>query len=256
MTRSSKRHRPAVVAVTQANDRLIKQSDPRAIPEREIKLPGQIRRMALAPLPNEEILRLRDAPPPPPGYRYTLDGRLVPFEQIEARIDDPEAQAMFCEIVEKTGSLRAAGDALGITSLSKIKAYMTRDIEFCEAVEAACDRHRQFMYAHAVQRATVGIQKPIFGGENKDEIVGYETIVSDSLLAKLLARHFPEFRNNPPPPQVDQATTAGTKLPNFKDMTREQREAYMLLIKEPPKVIDVEAVDETVPDEERDPNEN
>lgn len=250
MTRSKSRFKPAIQAVSRANDSLLPKRDllPEEIPEREVKLPSTIRRMALQPKPIEHVLALRDAPPPPPGYRYTLDGRLVPLEEIQQRIDDPEAQAMFCEIIEITGSLRAACDALGITSMSRVKAYMTRDIDFCEAVEAAADRHRQNLYAHAVQRATVGIQEPIFGGKDKDVIVGYKTVRSDALLIKLLQRHFPEFRgdhaSNAPPP-VD----ANEKLPDFNKMTREERDAYLLLVKKTPDVIDAEGIEK-----EDDPN--
>src|SRR5690348_1350278 len=101
MTRTPKRHRPAIQAVTQANDRYLpsRTIDPDEIPERDVKLPGTVRRMALKPLDTEDILKNRDAVPPPPGYCYTLDGRLVPLEEIQQRIDDPKAQQMFCEIL-------------------------------------------------------------------------------------------------------------------------------------------------------------
>lgn len=257
MTRSSKRHRPAIQVVSQANDRLLPKSN--EIPEREVKVPGAIRRMALKrDAIVEDAMKLRDALPPPPGYCYTLDGRLVPLEEIQQRIDDPEAQAMFCEIIEITGSLRAAADALGITSIGKVKAYMTRDIAFCEAVEAAAERHRNNLYAHAVQRATVGIQKPIFGGENKDEVVGYETIVSDGLLKLLLQRHFPEFRGGPAVVVNPPVQQGSGELPDFSKMTRKQREAYKVLLEDPPETIDAEAVEKDPPveDEDPDPSEN
>lgn len=256
MTRSAKRFRPAVVAVTKATDKLVDR-DSIPIPEREVRLPGQVRRLVLDKRrPTNEEMRLRDALPPPPGYCYTLDGRLVPLEEIQQRIDDPEAQALFCEVLEITGSLRAACDALGVTSMGKVKAYMTRDIQFAEAVEAAADRHRQNLYAHAVQRATVGVQEPIFGGEHGDQIVGYKNVYSDGLLKELLRRHFPEFRGGPQVVVNNPVADAIGKLPDFSKMTAKQREAYAILLEEPPEVIDAEAIekDANPEDPESDPS--
>lgn len=202
------------------------------VPQREVRLPGALRRQALKPLPTEEILKNRDAPPPPNGYRYTMDGRLVPAEETELSIEDPEAQALFCDVVEVTGSLRAACDSLGIKSMAKVKRYIDRNPDFYEDVECAAERHRQSLYAHAVQRATVGYMKPIVGGRNKDEIVGYERVVSDSLLTLLLKRHFVEFRETKPPAA---STTVNVNLGNTaKKLSREQRDQMRQLIQGDP----------------------
>lgn len=253
MTRSAKRHRPAVMAVPNATDKLTP-FDPTEVPQREQKLPSVMTRIA-KDREIDGILERRDALPPPPGYRYTMDGRLVPLAESELPIDDPEAQAIFCEVLEVTGSLRAAADALGIRSLGKVKAYMSRDIDFQEQCEAAADRHRQSLYAHAIQRATTGYQKPIIGGKDKDQIVGYETVVSDSLLKLLLQRHFPEFRPKPPETNVTVNANPAHSLPNPRQMTREQRDALRLLLGEsaPPEP-DPNAIE--VIDTTEEPNEN
>lgn len=200
------------------------------VPQRSARRP---RRDNLEVKPITDILALRDAPPPPLGYRYTMDGRLVPAEESELSIDDPKAQELFCEIIEVTGSLRAAADALGIVSLTKVKRYIDRNPDFFESVEAAADRHRQALYAHAIQRATVGYQKPVIGGKDKNEIVAYERVVSDSLLALLLKRHFVEFRETKAPPQVTVNTT-NVNLPNVKKMTREERDQMRTLLQGSP----------------------
>lgn len=191
--------------------------------------------------------KLRDALPPPEGYCYTLDGRLVPLEDIQQDITELSAQAVFCEVLEITGSLRAACDSLGIVSMNKVKSYMMKDPDFHDAAEAAADRHRQTLYAHAVRRATVGYQVPIIGGKDKNEIVGYETRVSDSLLTLLLKRHFPEFRETKPP--QDAPPERPKDLPDFTKMTREERAAMRVLLKQTPEVIDATAVDQDPPKE-------
>lgn len=215
------------------------------VPRRDVSLPGTTRRLSLQPtidpaLDEYSTERIRDALPPPPGYVYTLDGRLVPLEDIRQDITDPDAQSRFCEVIELTGSFRAACDALGIVSMTRVKGYILKDPDFADAVEASAERHRQALYAHAVRRATVGYQVPIVGGKDKNEIVGYETRVSDMLLLKLLQRHFPEFRDKTPQVSV---TVADKQMPDFKSMSRDQRAAFRLLLRDAPteteEIIDV-----------------
>lgn len=209
-----------------------------------------LRSVELAPLPINEVLALRDAPPPPPGYRYTMDGRLVPAVESELSIEDPKAQELFCEIIEKTGSLRAACDALGIKSMSKVKRYIERNPDFFEDVEGSAERHRQALYAHAIQRATVGYQKPIIGGKDKDKIVGYEQVVSDGLLTLLLKRHFVEFR--------EAAKTAPTTPininlgNNLRNVPKEKRDELRRILKDNPPTPDPSGIIDVDPD----PNKN
>lgn len=220
------------------------QADPRSIRRR------QIQRASLKPLPTEEVLQLRDAPPPPAGYRYTLDGRLVPVAETTLSIEDPDAQDLFCETIELTGSLRAACDALGIVSTAKVRRYIDRNPDFAELVEAAAQRHRDALYAHGLQRATVGYLKPVIGGKDKDEIVAYERVVSDSLLALYLKRHFVEFREASKAPAATNVTVNNGPQINIKATTRsmsaEDRERLREILNknkpegDPQGIIDVE----------------
>jgi hypothetical protein len=218
------------------------QADARSIRRR------QIQRASLKPLPTEAVLQLRDAPPPPPGYRYTLDGRLVPTAETTLSIEDPDAQDLFCEVIELTGSLRAACDALGLVSTAKVKRYIDRNPDFAELVEASAQRHRDSLYAHGLQRATVGYLKPIIGGPDKDQIVGYERVVSDSLLALFLKRHFVEFREAGKAPAQNLTVNTGPQVnvTNVKAMSREDRDQLRELLNknkpsgDPQGIIDVD----------------
>lgn len=188
---------------------------------------------------------LRDAVPPPAGYCYTLDGRLVPLLEVRLPLEDPRAQQIFCEVLEVTGSFRAACDTLGIKNQRIVQNYMVQDPDFAESLEASAQRHRETLYATALQRATVGYSKPIFGGKEKDKIVGYETVVSDSLLTLLLKRHFPEFREANKPSVVN--NTLNVNMPDARKMSREKREQMLLLLADevpesdttPPDFVDV-----------------
>lgn len=200
----------------------------------QVNLPNTHRDMFLLRHPDSYVDsdKLRDAIPPPPGYCYTLDGRLVPLLECRLPIEDPIAQGIFCEVLEVTGNFRAACDCLGIKSAKSVKEYLLLDTDFHESVEAAADRHRHNLYAVAVQRATVGYQVPIVGGKNKDQVVAYETKVSDSLLTLLLKRHFVEFRDTGKPTQINiDASTKTVTVNDMRSLTREQRNALRLLVK-------------------------
>lgn len=211
-------------------------------------LPDQVRKLKtrrVQPQHEMEALKLRDAVPPPDGYCYTLDGRLVPLLEVQVPIEDPQAQELFCIMLEKTGNFQAACDTLG-QKKATVKRYIDKNPSFFEAVESAAERHRQSLYAHAVQRATVGVQNPVFNKEG--EVVGYETKHSDALLTLLLKRHFPEFREKQPTVQVTNNNL--TVIPGIEKMSREDRLAMKNLIlktgqPEPDKdAIDVEPTGE------------
>ena len=202
----------------------------------------------LAELPVPDELSVRDAAAPPAGYRYTLDGRLVPFIKTSLAVTDPVAQGIFCEVLEVTGSFRTACDAIGVRNAGAVKAYLGKDIDFAESVEAAADRHRESLYAHAVKRATVGYQVPIIGGKEKDKVVAYENRFSDSLLSLLLKRHFPEFREASQKGTnvtINQPTVNMISKEDFKALTREQRDAMRTLISPPPLDVDRSGVIDT-----------
>lgn len=134
-----------------------------------------------------------EAPPPPAGYRYSMTGKLVPLMETRVSLATPEGQAIFLEVLELTGSVRSALDAIGMVSHSSLQGCLDRMPELAEAYDAAMERHRATIYKAAHQRAVHGYDVPIVGGPYKDEIVAYERRYSDSLMALMLKRHFKEF---------------------------------------------------------------
>lgn len=191
-----------------------------------------------APIPEGEP---RCAKPPPPGYRYRMDGVLVPIIEVRLRLDEPEGQALFLEVLQYTGSQRAAMDAVGIVSRQTVEKHLKASPDFAERYECAVNRHRDAIYMAAYERSVHGYLKPIIGGRNKDEIVAHERVYSDSLTALLLKRHYEEFR------QADQRGTnvniGGTTnnhvslqvapevVQKIRAMTREQRAALRSITK-------------------------
>lgn len=229
-------------------------------------LPNTTRKLVAVPTHLLEVdpLSVRDAPPPPPGYRYTLDGRLVPLLDSRADLSEPSAQAVVCEIAEATGNLRAACDALGVTK-NQLMKRIEEDPLFQEALEAACDRHRNKLYESAYRRAVHGHLVPIVGGPDKNEIVAYERRFSDSLTKEMLRRHFPEFREAAKSPNatfnkttVNVGVGGGPTLEELRKLSREERGQLRALmakakgesvIPDDPdaQVVDAEAVEVVVP---------
>jgi hypothetical protein len=184
------------------------------------------------PLPKREDGEDCHAPHPPPGYRYTMEGKLVPFVETRLSLAYPEAKAIFLEVLEITGSTRAACDALGIVSFKTIDTHLQQDPEFANGFDAARERFAMKLEAAAVQRAVHGYDVPIVGGAYKDEIVAYERRYSDTMLALLLKKHVPGFR--------EAAATSTTKVTinnqqnnvevDLSKMSRKERDAARLLL--------------------------
>lgn len=203
--------------------------------DNELVLPSADRARAIIPIPLHELSvdphTVRDAPPPTPGYRYLPDGRQVPVcDGTSTDLHDPTAQAIVLEIIEKTGSILTAADTLGIKQRT-IREYMLEDIDFGEAVNESSERHRERIYMAAFSRAVEGYDVPIVGGKDKDQIVAYERKFSDSMLGKMLERHFAEFRKQPAQVKIDASTnnSHNTQV-NVGSLDRSDRDSLRKLL--------------------------
>lgn len=168
-----------------------------------------------------------DAPPPPPGWRYNLVGKLVPIEECRVPLTSQRGREMFLEVFEKTGSVRAALDVIGMRSVDGLQTAIATDPDFEVAYDVALERHRSRVYQAAHERAVEGYLVPIVGGREKDRIVAYERRYSDRLMEMFLKRHFVEFRDSSGTPKVVVNTQQNnvTGLDPTK-MNKTQRDAY------------------------------
>lgn len=100
----------------------------------------------------------------------------------------------YLEVLRDSGAYITAADAVDVDPRA---AYRVRrdDPEFAELCELALERHREIYIEAARARAIHGVQVPIVGGRNRDEIVAHETKYSDSLMAMFLKRADPSFRD-------------------------------------------------------------
>lgn len=150
-------------------------------------------RASLVPMHHPPETDQPDAPPPPAGYRYSMVGKLVPLMESRVSLSTQDGQTIFLEVLEVTGNIRAAMDAIGMMSHASLNGALERMPDFNERFEAAMERHRATIYKAAHARAVHGYDVPIIGGQFKDEIVAYERKYSDSLMAMMLKRHIKEF---------------------------------------------------------------
>lgn len=106
-----------------------------------------------------------------------------------------ERKMMFLELYRKTGLLSRSAELTGVTT-NAVREHRSFDPVFDEMVE---DAHQcwidEVLVQNAIKRATVGTQKPIVGGKDRDQIVAYETQYSDALHLALLKSKRPEFKD-------------------------------------------------------------
>lgn len=106
-----------------------------------------------------------------------------------------ERKIQFLHHFRETGLMYLSAELVGV-SPGTVSDHRRRDPEFDEACEVAKQTWvDQALIAEAVRRATKGTSRPIVGGKFKDEIVAYEQVYSDSLMAMLLRANRGEFKD-------------------------------------------------------------
>lgn len=95
--------------------------------------------------------------------------------------------APYLEVLEKTGLYIRAADAVGCRPID-CEFYRKDHPEFEELVQEALERFRAGIVEEAHRRAVIGVEKPIIGGRNRDEIVAKEVVHSDRLMELFLKR--------------------------------------------------------------------
>ena len=103
-------------------------------------------------------------------------------------------------------------EAVGV-SITTVYDHLKRDPEFAEAFEDALQAFiDENMFAPALKRARDGVERPIIGGKFKDEIVTYERVYSDSLMAMMLRAHRAEFKDGKDAASMTAAGTGGVLI--------------------------------------------
>jgi len=101
------------------------------------------------------------------------------------------------ELVKSGGLLSLAAARAGVSSSTVVK-HRKMEPEFDAAVIEARDLGVEaVLVEEARRRAVDGVDEPVFGGQWKDEVVGYIKRYSDGLLKMLICGAKPEYRDAP-----------------------------------------------------------
>jgi len=110
------------------------------------------------------------------------------------------------------GCRALCAEAVGV-SITTLYDHLKRDPEFAEAFEDALQAFiDENMFAPALKRARDGVERPIIGGKFKDEIITYERVYSDSLMAMMLRAHRAEFKDGKDAASMTASGTGGVLI--------------------------------------------
>jgi hypothetical protein len=109
------------------------------------------------------------------------------------KFDDDQKQ-VFLDHFRRHGRQHQAAEAAGV-SPNCVRDHLENDPDFYEAYQSARDEYKDHIQEQVYRLAVEGVDKPIIGGEFKDEIVAYEKVFFPNLLAMEAKRVNPEYRD-------------------------------------------------------------
>jgi hypothetical protein len=114
-----------------------------------------------------------------------------PRQPVDQRVWD-----LYLERLAETGFKIRSAVAAG-TCYETVRTFLLRHPAFKAEEERALSQFREKLEAEAYRRAYEGVDEPIIGGKDRDEVVCHVKRYSDRLMEKLLEAHIPErFRQH------------------------------------------------------------
>jgi hypothetical protein len=166
---------------------------------------------------------------------------LKPYQNIGLKtgsyVFDLDRQTRFCEEFAKHGRKKQSADVAGV-SIATIQRYLSADPIFKDMFAEAQATYRDHVAEEVYRRGVTGIEKPIIGGQFRDEIICYEKVYSDRLLELEAKRVDPGYRDRG---NIDIAVKEGGVLviANNKTSLDDWENKFKGTTKEEPIVIDV-----------------
>jgi len=106
---------------------------------------------------------------------------------------DDKAKGIFLEHYSRTSRLNHAAAAAGVCP-NTVNTHRKNDPDFDAACEVARGLYNDDIHALAMKVAN-GVREPIFGGEFKDQVVGYKTVYHPGIIMQEQKRCNPEYRD-------------------------------------------------------------
>lgn len=117
----------------------------------------------------------------------------VKLQKHRIKFDD-DAKERFLDMFSKTSRVMMSADAAGI-SLQTVRDHIKNDPDFAEAYEEAKERYRDRCHEQADKLMFEGVDQPLLGGKDKDQIITYVTKYSEGLLQMELKRVDPSYKD-------------------------------------------------------------
>lgn len=162
-------------------------------------------------------------------YRDSIEARSAsrrPYYVIRRDRDFTDAKKeIFVFTIGELGTTAAAAEAAGV-SIGTAYAHRNKnqaryDPDFAEAWQEAAEEYNAGVEREFHNRAIIGWQEPVFGGKEKDRIVGHVTKKSDKLLIELAKRRMPkEYGNKVEVNQPGGSSAASTEIMPGIDITK------------------------------------
>ena len=105
---------------------------------------------------------------------------------------DDDQMATALTVYAQCGRKATAAMAAGVTVVT-LRNYQDSDPDFAVAMEEALDIYRDTITEVVENRALNGVDEPIIGGKNKDEIVAYVKRFETALTIMHAKRYIPEY---------------------------------------------------------------
>lgn len=102
---------------------------------------------------------------------------------------DEKRKHIFLRVLAESANLKLAVEAAGFKTTAAVNRLRKQDADFDAAVIEAAEAAADMIESEAVRRAVQGVKKAVY---YKGEIIDYEYVYSDSLLATLLKAAKPE----------------------------------------------------------------
>lgn len=131
---------------------------------------------------------------------------------------DEDARTRFLLNYMTSGKVYESARAAGVSE-ETVRHYAKHNIEgFGDLYDEAKGLFREKIESEIQRRAIEGVDEPIIGGKDRDEVVTYVKRYSDRLLELLAKRHIPEYRDKQ---QLDVNVSGGVMIVPGRAMTQE-----------------------------------
>lgn len=105
----------------------------------------------------------------------------------------PERRRIFLNNLRETGFQTLSAEVAGVVPRT-VQRHRTEDKVFAAEYQEALDYHTENVITRAlVARGVDGFKRPVIGGKDRDEVVAYEQVYSDTCLTMLARSRKTEY---------------------------------------------------------------